>query len=290
MKRIFFLLTLILLVACPPVAPDPVVETASDAATTGGALSPRAIPPPTGTGFVTTTAGKQDPTALTFPLLHGKGGTDVTSAGTLGNVLTSDGTNWISQAPGSTSLPFTKMWSFVDFALLDGNVWTAGNNTGGRRVQVTGTVGVTLTSVRFWAHWTGGGSRTIKARICQCTTVTCGAATSLATATASIADSTTATIAISQAMAPSKLPYLVSIYDTTATSYPAVACPVQFTQGANSCVTTDTFLPPYYSSDPSIGKTVFQMMNMFVSGDGCATSVLAGTIGSSFMAVEPIMQ
>lgn len=55
----------------------------------------------TATGFTATTITANSITGLTTPLSRAQGGTGLSAAGTAGNVLTSDGTNWTSVANAS---------------------------------------------------------------------------------------------------------------------------------------------------------------------------------------------
>jgi hypothetical protein len=65
-------------------------------------------------------------TGLTTPLSRGQGGTGLSAAGTAGNVLTSDGTNWVSSAV--TALGVNQTWQNVTSSRAYSTTYT--NSTG----------------------------------------------------------------------------------------------------------------------------------------------------------------
>ena len=71
-------------------------------------------------------------TGLTTPLSRAQGGTGLSAAGTSGNVLTSDGTNWTSSA--SQSIGLQQTWQDVLSSRAIGTTYT---NTTGRPIFIT---------------------------------------------------------------------------------------------------------------------------------------------------------
>lgn len=309
-----FLLALVLLAAaCPPSPPDPPAPTEEAAATedasASGGLAPRSVPPPTGTGFMTVTSGKQNAAALAYPLPYANGGTGQTTftnhqvviagssaltgvtPGVAGLVLTSNGVGADPsfQAAGG-GINFVQLWSPAGMAAANAGSWTAGNFTAGRAVGVTNQ-SVTITGVKFWANWTGGGTRTIKVRLCSTPSSTgSGAAALIASATASITPPTLATILFA---APQTVPpfissgYLVSVYDTTGVNYPRQPCPSFL--GSGACSTVSNMWP--WRAD-NAGHEIWLGGNQFANGDACPTSngAAGGALADEFYAVEPVIQ
>ena len=121
----------------------------------GASADPGYVTPTTGTGLTGTFNASTHQYALVTPVATGNGGTNVSSAGAVGNVLTSNGSDWISSPPTSgppSSLVATSM-DFVDDFFWAGVNALANNstigpwhcliaNTGGiiaqPRTQVTG--------------------------------------------------------------------------------------------------------------------------------------------------------
>jgi hypothetical protein len=81
-------------------------------------------------------------TSLTLgsALPAGSGGTGITAAGTNGNVLTSNGTAWVSQAPASASFPSGTIMLFAQTAAPTGWTKDASNYNNSALRVVTGTV------------------------------------------------------------------------------------------------------------------------------------------------------
>jgi hypothetical protein len=79
------------------------------------------------------------------------GGTGLTSVGTTGNVLTSDGTNWVSAAPVSSNITATGLWE--NSATISTNYTIASGNNAVSAGPITIASGVTVTvpSGSVWA-------------------------------------------------------------------------------------------------------------------------------------------
>jgi hypothetical protein len=254
------------------------------------------IPPPTGTGFPHVTAGKQDSAAravdvssadvtgkLPFANIH-----DGTSTN---DVLTWSGSAWTSAAAGSSGIAFVKLYDIPQLASRGGD-WTLGNYTGGRYFAVTNQA-VTITGVKFYAQWSGGGSRSIKVGLCTCSTVSCSASTSTATATDTVASGTIATISFAspQTLAATVNAYTVTVYDTTGTNYPrANTCPLNLGGGgACSALGGVGGTLPWYAD--ASGHEVWLGPSMYNGGgDGCPGTQNGSPLTDFFMTMEPVMQ
>jgi hypothetical protein len=90
-------------------------------------------------------------TGLTTPLSRAQGGTGLSAAGTAGNVLTSDGTNWVSSA--SQSIGLQQTWQNVTASRAYATTYT---NTTGRPIfivvgtsasSLNGSLGITIDGV-----------------------------------------------------------------------------------------------------------------------------------------------
>jgi hypothetical protein len=80
----------------------------------------------TSTSLATTTI-----TGLTTPLSRAQGGTGLSAAGTAGNILTSNGTNWTSAAPAAIGVGQT--WQNVTGSRAAGTTYT---NSTGKPIQI----------------------------------------------------------------------------------------------------------------------------------------------------------
>ena len=94
-------------------------------------------------------------TGLTTPLSRAQGGTGLSAAGTTGNVLTSNGTNWTSSA--SQSIGLQQTWQDVLSSRAIGTTYT---NTTGRPIfivicssasSLNGTYGITINGTLVYA-------------------------------------------------------------------------------------------------------------------------------------------
>jgi hypothetical protein len=87
------------------------------------------------TSITTTSITATSLTGLTTPLSRAQGGTGLSAVGTAGNVLTSDGTNWVSSA--SQSIGLQQTWQDVTASRAYGTTYT--NSTGRPIFIVVGT-------------------------------------------------------------------------------------------------------------------------------------------------------
>lgn len=86
----------------------------------------------TATGLTATTVTANSITGLTTPLSRAQGGTGLSAAGTAGNVLTSDGTNWTSAA--NSSLGSGQTWTNVSASRAYSTTYT---NSTGKAIMVS---------------------------------------------------------------------------------------------------------------------------------------------------------
>jgi hypothetical protein len=117
----------------------------------------------TGGGSVTlSAAAAATDTTLTIPNVTGtvlqsgtavtaaQGGTGLTSVGTSGNVLTSNGTAWVSSAPAGSTVPSATAIGQVPFS-TDGSTWTSTQKiVAGTAVASTSGTSIDFTSIPSW--------------------------------------------------------------------------------------------------------------------------------------------
>lgn len=92
---------------------------------------------------------------VTTPITVSDGGTGLTSAGTLGNVLTSDGTNWVSQAISAGG-------NYIMQTYTSPATWTKPSNLKSIKVTVVGTGGGSVGGPNFTTGGSGGGGTAIE--------------------------------------------------------------------------------------------------------------------------------
>jgi hypothetical protein len=78
------------------------------------------------------------------------GGTNVTSAGTAGNVLTSDGTNWTSAAPSGSNITTKGMYEMANVISANYSVTSGNNAISAGPITVNSGVTVTVASGSVW--------------------------------------------------------------------------------------------------------------------------------------------
>jgi len=264
---------------------------------------PRSQPP---AEYVTPPSGKMGAATSHVALVPTAG--VATSNGTqLGAVpITDDGgvltiLGGVPQFAAPSSGGITKVNAVGDLPTMAQTIasdWTSGSFSAGHSFIVPEQT-IVVTGVRFYAQFSGGGSKTIKARLCSypagntsAGTVT-GSPTTIDTQTASIASGTVATITfgsphtITPTMATA---YSVSVWETSGTYYTKTTAPA----GAMSwfaSINISSASPAYVMSVVNDTGVLYWLgTGQYHSGDGCIDTGGYAIYQTEFYPVMPVLQ
>lgn len=208
-------------------------------------------------------------------IVHDPTGTPVSQKATLAQLF--------AVAPPSSSMQ--RVFSTANLGQYSGGDWANGNFTVGWKFGVVG-LACTCTGLKFYAQWSGGGSKSIVCKLQDNTGAT------LATKTVSALSGTVVDVTWNAAvvLAPTNGTtwYAVTIWESTGTVYPHVASPIA--PGETSASTVMSFgasnngWPWFFNSD----TTIHMGLGKFASGNNPIANAGNYTpFSSEFYPVEP---